>query len=446
MIMRTLIAVTATVLLFLAFLPTQVTVTHAQPAYAYMLKILPAWGDNAEATGISSTGTVIGLSQMGSNQSTVPFNWEGHGLRPMTAVPDIVPSAINSQGTIVGTRYYDNQDTQAVVFKHGHWKAFIHHSCNTDANWINDKGQVGGDSCYTVPGGNQESKAAVWTNNTRRIEGSTMQVDSVFTLADNGDAVGAEAGFDDLGNLSPHAYFWTVGGRAVHLHTIGLPGALAYGITEYNGSVLAVGGSFNADANEQATVWRFDRTTQGPVAATAVKGSIAGMALSALFALNNNGMAVGGASDGYGTDTAVVWTQKSGMLDLQRLIKPTSFSLDVALAVNDQGQIVGAGYRQDGSMRGFVLTPTGAALQSASSGRQNRRWASAASSRVSNMPMWMYLPSTHVRALHQPRFLAGVTPVNPDGLSDRKPVLRVFWPNVTARRFALRLSNLSRFR
>jgi probable HAF family extracellular repeat protein len=83
--------------------------------------------------------------------------------------------------------------------------------------------------------------------------------------------------------------------------------------------------------------------------------------------LNNVGQVVGDATDPFGIAHAFVWDCVNGMRDLNdstqfTLTNPNStlavgWVLTIALAVNDQGRIVGWGYNLADQKRIFVLTP-----------------------------------------------------------------------------------------
>jgi probable HAF family extracellular repeat protein len=86
-------------------------------------------------------------------------------------------------------------------------------------------------------------------------------------------------------------------------------------------------------------------------------GALPGLAnRSAAEDINNLGVVVGYSGE---HDThAFVWDSISGMNDLNHLLDESGsgWLLTTANAINNHGQIVGAGYL-DGHLRGFVLTP-----------------------------------------------------------------------------------------
>ena len=73
--------------------------------------------------------------------------------------------------------------------------------------------------------------------------------------------------------------------------------------------------------------------------------------------INENGKVVGTAHDASGAARAFVYA--AGLMsDLNAMIPPNSgWTLQIAMAVNDSGQIVGNGTAPDGNTRAFLLTP-----------------------------------------------------------------------------------------
>ena len=76
--------------------------------------------------------------------------------------------------------------------------------------------------------------------------------------------------------------------------------------------------------------------------------------------VNDLGQVVGGSDiDAAGDGAAFIYTQAGGMQNLNDLIDPSSgWNLDGgAIAINDAGQIVGAGINPQGEFHAFLLTP-----------------------------------------------------------------------------------------
>jgi len=76
-------------------------------------------------------------------------------------------------------------------------------------------------------------------------------------------------------------------------------------------------------------------------------------------AINNQGQVVGLSSLANGDFHPFLWSQSTGIIDLNSLLANSNSSssvLETANYINDQGQIVGSGVL-DGQVHGFLLTP-----------------------------------------------------------------------------------------
>ena len=81
-------------------------------------------------------------------------------------------------------------------------------------------------------------------------------------------------------------------------------------------------------------------------------GTLPGKTTSVAYKINYFGQVIG-SSDG----VPFIWTQRSGMLDLNTLIsRSQGWTLNTATAINLWGQIVGEGIRY-GQLHGYLLTP-----------------------------------------------------------------------------------------
>jgi len=82
-------------------------------------------------------------------------------------------------------------------------------------------------------------------------------------------------------------------------------------------------------------------------------GTLSGASVSSANAISIHGQVVGEAG------SAFVWSQATGMQDLNTLIDPNSgWTLMWAFAINDSGQITGSG-TINGQTHAYLLTPTG---------------------------------------------------------------------------------------
>jgi probable HAF family extracellular repeat protein len=87
-------------------------------------------------------------------------------------------------------------------------------------------------------------------------------------------------------------------------------------------------------------------------------GALPGGSRSAAYAINNAGVVVGTAWVGaeYVSQRAIVYTNGSGLVDLNSLLAPTAqgWGLAEARGINNVGDVVGWGYR-NGERRAFAL-------------------------------------------------------------------------------------------
>ena len=234
-------------------------------------------------TGNAST-TAISLGDLGGGTST--------------------PSAINSQGQVAGSSYY-NGGTYAFS-----WTA------------------AGGMVDIGTPFGNLQPSASTATD-----------------VNDSGEVVGNTS----LSSPAPVAHFgftWTSAGGMnllAALHNGDTPNVVAV-----NDHGQVVGNNVPSSGVTHAVVWSVGNAITDLGSLTATGGSSA-------VAINNDGEVAGTASTATGDD-AFAWTSAGGMVDLGHLGTGSSY----ATAINDAGQVVGYSYTGHFSdADAFSWTPTG---------------------------------------------------------------------------------------
>jgi probable HAF family extracellular repeat protein len=149
------------------------------------------------------------------------------------------------------------------------------------------------------------------------------------------------------------AFLWSKG-YMVDLGTFGGDEGDAWGINE-KGQVA--GYAFNAEGKDRAYLW----TPDSPNAMTGSKvdlGVLPGGDESFAYNLNNKGDVVGASKITGGLFHAVLWSGGE-MINLNSLLPQGSDwkFLNYAMAINDQGQITGYGFKQDNKLHAFLLTP-----------------------------------------------------------------------------------------
>lgn len=245
------------------------------------LGALDTWGSTA--TGIGSSGTVVGYSPVGDNYHA--FLWDAaNGMRDLGTLAGgfSLAYAINDAGRAVGT-----SDGRAFIWSEGTGMTALEKPVGTSsaaAFAINNAGVVAGQT--SLPNG---TNAAIWD------EGGTMHV---------------------IGKLLPEDQY-----------------CYAYGINDAGQAVGYSGHGLYPECGEsdQAFLWS---------AATGLRGLgvLPGYLQSHAYDINNHGQVVGYLLYGAQPATGFVWDEAGGMSALPCL---PGDNYSKAYAINDQGWIVG---------------------------------------------------------------------------------------------------------
>ena len=211
---------------------------------------------------------------------------------------------------------------------------------------INTSGEVVGESSIAVG-----TEAFLWTKATG-MQGLGFLSGGDYSIALAINRFGQIAGFSGAnGDNVNYAFLWSKTTGMLNLGT--LPG----GAVRFGGSAASAmndlgqvaGDSYCGKGCQHAVLWS---KTKGSILDL---GVLPGANFSIAHGINNIGQVVG-ASD-YISWHAFVWSPSTGMLDLNNLIPANSgWLLQVANAINDQGQIVGYG-TVNGQIDAFLLTP-----------------------------------------------------------------------------------------
>jgi probable HAF family extracellular repeat protein len=183
------------------------------------------------------------------------------------------------------------------------------------------------------------------------IPGSIANGYGFHSMNERGDIAGTStlAGDEDR-----HAFIYT-GGMMLDIGTLG--GNLSDAIAINNkGQVVGRARTTDLPNSHHPFLWEKGQITDLGVAAPCTRGT----ALS----INDHGQVVGGFG-GCSDDPeqiaffrALYWQKGSPIVDLNELITPASnIVVDEATAINDRGEIVGAGILPDGSSRAVLLVP-----------------------------------------------------------------------------------------
>lgn len=302
-----------------------------------------------------------------------------------------VGNAINALGAVAGGAYPPGDVTNEFGY---FWTpsgsssklAPIAGGYSSYATGVNQKGQIVGQSTFDTSG---SVHAVLWTNGTVRDLGTLPGGDSSFGTGIN--ASGEIVGASDTTN-SLHAITWTASGGMRDLGVFP-GGTVSYG-EAINKVGQVVGYSNTANGVSFGFIWSQEKGMQnlgslpsgGGSTASAINnlgqiagtsncggtclhavlwsktagtiqdlGTLPGSTGSSATGINNKGQVVGGT---YGLDHAFIWSQTTGMQDLNDLIPANSgWVLGGASAINDNGQITGQGEYQGVKYVTFLLTP-----------------------------------------------------------------------------------------
>lgn len=304
-------------------------------------------GTDSKAFGVNSFGQVVGYSYTDGNSATHAFLYSNGTMQDLGTLGSRINSmafGINDSGQIVGfSYYYDSHNAHAFLYSNGSMQDlgtlggdFSH------ARKINNSGQIVGQS----RDGSSENHAFVYSNGAMQDLGDFGGNQShAWDINDSGQVVGDSFYADG----SHHAFIYSNGSFQDLGTTGGMQNSQAWGINE-SGQVAAY--SYNyGDSPYYAFIY-----SNGVLQDL---GSLGGTH-TGVYGINNYGLAVGYSdTDGNLYRHAFVFDGNS-MLDLNSFVTigmdDWSY-LEHASDINDNGQIVGYGYKTDGQAHAFLLTP-----------------------------------------------------------------------------------------
>jgi len=323
---------------------------------------VPPGETQLSVTGINNRNQVIGwMSISGGFTPLRGFVWDRqHGLRDLGQVPGLLntyPADINDAGTIVGEiNDLETGAGRAVMWPNGGDVQILDISLGGPrayAGGVNNSGQIVGIA---------ETRPDISLTHAflREVDGEVIDLGSFpegdgvsYALAVNnrGWVVGASNG-----SITAEAFIWDKRNGMRRLLENG--GSLVTLPSDINDRGEVVGEMIN----EQTRAFRWTRQ-EGMQDIGALSGNATDY--SGATSINRWGHIVGASQiETAGDAHAYVWSRRSGMVDLNRRIHPSSPLANVAIvviaqAINDAGWIAADGYIPDAAdpRRAFVLAP-----------------------------------------------------------------------------------------
>lgn len=298
-------------------------------------------GNLSQGQAINIIGQVAGYARF-ADYNEHGFVWTDRtGLVDLGSLPPAsnfsAAQGINAFGDVVGySKYHDSLYQHAVLWSNGQLRDLgtLPGGNSSQANGINDLGEITGFANGTGPG----LYAVIWDK-----QGGIRALSSLSGNFSQGNAINLEgevAGLSITEDGTSLGVLWSkpLGIRA--LPKLAETDSFAYALGINNlGQVVGASGI-------NAVLWQND--TNHTVLSLGVFPS----GLNAAYAINDAGQVVGESGG-----AAFLWTQAQGLQNLDNLIPADSgWKLYVATAINDRGQITGAGLI-NGQEHGFLLTP-----------------------------------------------------------------------------------------
>jgi probable HAF family extracellular repeat protein len=330
-------------------------------AQTYVVTELVPGDKPSNAFAINNAGQVAGVT----GQSAFLWSRES-GIQELPAMPGYNANmvyGINTRGHVAGCSL--NCNAGGCVLG----RAFLYRDASLlDLNagvsscaWaVNQADQVVGGSGDQAFFWNNGSLLKIGNNNT----GDSIEETEAHGINESGVMAGTRWQTSPSGECyqSPYApcHFVTIGysfrwanGSFITMDPV--PGTMA---TAINNSGM-VTGSFNKDGHGHAFL--------SPGFALFDLGTLDGHNSSSGSAINNSGEVVGWSSQcsvDKCVDSRAFLYREGAMIDLNGKVRQTEWRLTAATAINDLGQIVVTGYKQDQSItKALLLTPLDAVLQ-----------------------------------------------------------------------------------
>jgi probable HAF family extracellular repeat protein len=343
-----------------------VTVTGAppppSPTLGYTITILPllTGASEASATAINSSGTVVGFSviqdpstgsssfeatmwqggvasDLGTGVATaintsgqvagftpdnIAWFWSAStgriliGVLPGLGFDSSLAQGIDDDGTVVGESFLNNTASEQ-GFK---WR--MDTGIQPQSNLI----EIFAIKNSLMAGRGSNGHASTATNTSQSVLVDLGDLGGSFSVADGVNASGHVCGAADTSTGETHAFFWEQSQGMVDLGTGNTDNGMANAINDSDELVGVIGESPSG------------MITAKPVAR--LRSRIAALPLTI-----------------DATDRAMVWTQATGILNLNTLVTSPDWTLSAANGINNKGEIVGTAFDQNVLNQAFILEP-----------------------------------------------------------------------------------------
>jgi probable HAF family extracellular repeat protein len=313
--------------------------------------------DGSAASAINDPGVVVGYSSDARQADLAhAVQWQSATASPISAGRSYKSAkaiAVNSQGDVALTTYnYRDWQHAALVsggaiVKLGTLPKYRYGV----ASAVNDQRIVAGYLYRRQRSGQLQARPVLWSAGQRGFQPQELgTLGGSYGEAYGVNAAGTIVGKSDTPNSTTHAFAWQSG----HMTDLGaIAGASNSAAYAVNSSGAIVGYSRTPLGLDHAVLWT------SPTAAPVDLGTLFAGGISKARAINDHGQAVGVSTRPGGIDAhATLWTIGHAY-DLNQLagIAP-GWALRYAVAVNNNGQIVGVG-QINGKTHAFLLTPVG---------------------------------------------------------------------------------------